>query len=261
MQSLEHLVKEAVESVGRAVVRGARRVGSGELRPYLRQLGEDGCAFIEDFWPQERCRKAIEAIDRAIESPADTHKWVDDEQSDTRLYFAERVGGEPRAYFEDPFIKRLRLRYTGFDSGDSLLLAARMRYVPGNRGSGGGWHRDSPHRSQFKALLYLTDVTSSNGPFEFIAGSHRVVDSVGLLLRGLTKPNQYRFLDEEVARLVTGGARPISFCKPAGTVLLVDTKGIHRGRPIESGLRYAMTHYFWDRTMPADFANKRAPAG
>ena len=56
----------------------------------------------------------------------------------------------------------------------------------GNNGSSGsGWHRDS-FFSQFKALLYLTNVTEDNGPFEILAGSHHLssvlsgIDKVGL---------------------------------------------------------------------------------
>lgn len=261
MQSLEHVVKEAAEAVGRAVVRGARSVGAGELRPMLARLRADGCAYIEGFWPRERCIRAIESIDRGIESPRDSHKWVDAEKSDTRLYFAECLGGELQAYHDDVFLNELRRRYTGFASGDRLLLAARMHFVAGNKGSGGGWHRDSPHRSQFKALLYLTDVGPENGPFEFVAGSHQATTSVNMLFQGLSKPNQFRFSDQEVGRLLDKGASAITFCKPAGTVLLVDTKGIHRGRPMAAGERYAMTQYFWDGAMPAGFAKKPEPLG
>jgi hypothetical protein len=261
MQRLEHVLKEAIETVTRGVLRAVRGRGEEDIRALLGQLAERGCARIDNFWSADRCAAAAAAIDAGLDVDArGSRRWTDAEHCDMRLYLGERLDGEPRAYFEDPFVHELRRRYTGFTGGDSLLLAARMRYVAGNKGSGGGWHRDSPHRSQFKALLYLTDVTAASGPFEFVVGSHTAGNSVSMLLSGHSAPNQYRFTDGEVNALATRGAEIESFHGPAGTLLLVDTKGIHRGRPIESGQRYAMTHYFWDGAMPDGFADMRTPA-
>jgi hypothetical protein len=220
---------------------------------FLEQLYSRGFAVVERYWSAEKCAAAVAEIEHALASDTPCRRWVDERASDHRLYWAERAGGELARFSRDTFIRRVRQYYAGVSGGESLLLAARLRHVRDNAGSGGGWHRDSPHTSQFKALMYLSDVTLETGPFEYLDGSHRMWSSLRLTIEGGTRPNQYRFTDDEVQRLLVAGARCTTFTGAAGTMLLVDSKGMHRGRPIEKGLRYAATHYYWDRAMPRDF--------
>jgi hypothetical protein len=42
-----------------------------------------------------------------------------------------------------------------------------------------------------------------------------------------------------------------TFFAPAGSLILVDTRGIHRGRPLyKNGERYALTNYYWHKDFP-----------
>ena len=253
LRVIEHVLKESAEWI----LRGARRQALGEvpedLLVTLKRVRQSGYAVIERYWPVERCAVAVEAIDRALLGVTGCHRWDDPEGSDHRLYCAERIVGEPEQFHRDPLIEAYRRAYSGVSQADKLLLAARLDYVTGNKGSGGGWHRDSPHRSQFKAILYLSDVAPENGPFEYIEGSHLVSESLRMVRDGRTQPNQYRFSEDEIARIVSCGAFPRTFAASAGTLLLVDTKGIHRGRPIETGTRYALTQYCFDGKRPDGF--------
>jgi hypothetical protein len=44
-------------------------------------------------------------------------------------------------------------------------------------------------------------------------------------------------------------------------VIIVDTSGLHRGMPIRSGERYALTNYYWPRrdAMPPSMAKHVLP--
>ena len=85
------------------------------------------------------------------------------------------------------------------------------------------WHRDLNDRFQLlKMFVFLTDCSVETGPHEYIRRSHT----------NFTTLNGKRyFLDEEVDLLhpVGSESRLISEVK-AGTVILEDTRGLHRAR-------------------------------
>lgn len=92
------------------------------------------------------------------------------------------------------------------------------------------WHRDlnTPFHL-LKAFVFLSDCDLTNGPHEFILKSH--IDFACL------NGKRY-FSDEEVDREVPPGhpRRLVSVVK-AGTVILEDTRGVHRARMPEQGYR------------------------
>jgi hypothetical protein len=88
------------------------------------------------------------------------------------------------------------------------------------------WHRDFDDKHLLKAFLYLVDVDADTGPFEFVAGS----------ARGRTAADFYPWYpgspayppDREFDAAVD--AKDIqTFVAPAGTLLLCNTSGFHRG--------------------------------
>ena len=236
MQIIEHFIKESAEWV----MRGTRRQALGgvpkDLSHIIKQVRKSGYAVIDEFWPSDRCSEAVDAINRELSGSTKCHQWDDAEGSDHRLYYAERMGGLLDQFHGDSLIEAYRQSYSGVKHADKLLLAARLDYIAGNFGSGGGWHRDSPHRSQFKAIMYLSDVALENGPFEYLEGSHLVSQSLRMVSKGLSQPNQYRFSEQDIESIILFGQVSLrTFVAKAGTLLLVDTKGIHRGRPIKTG--------------------------
>jgi hypothetical protein len=88
------------------------------------------------------------------------------------------------------------------------------------------WHRDWDDLNLLKAFLYLVDVDEHTGPMEFIAGSARggiLGDLYPPLPRGAAYPDS-----DEFDRAV----RPEdvkTFTAPAGTLVLCNTSGFHRG--------------------------------
>lgn len=92
------------------------------------------------------------------------------------------------------------------------------------------WHRDLNDRFQLlKMFVFLTDCTLETGPHEYIRRSHTDF--------GALNGKRY-FQDEEVDLLHPVGSktRLVSEVK-AGTVILEDTRGVHRARMPNSGYR------------------------
>lgn len=250
MQYIQHSLKEAAEVVVRSVRRHVTGQPPSALIPLLDEMRTYGYVTIEDFWSHDKCARAVTELELALRDHSTGSHWTDAIFSDHRVYCAEKFGGVLEEYFQNPFIENVRRHYSGVQRAARCLLGARLDCVEGNTGSGDGWHRDSPHRSQFKAILYLSDVEFGNGPFEYLEGTHRPSQSLRLLRDGLTRPNQYRFAEVEVERMLSAGVPRRTLAASAGTLIFVDTKGIHRGRPIDRGSRYALTQYCFDGPRP-----------
>lgn len=92
------------------------------------------------------------------------------------------------------------------------------------------WHRDlnTPFHL-LKAFVFLTDCDLATGPHEFILQSHRDFDTLN---------GKRYFSDEEVDALMPPGhPRRLASVVKAGTVILEDTRGLHRARMPDTGHR------------------------
>jgi hypothetical protein len=216
-----------------------------ETQRLLQEVERDGVAIIENYWTAEQCAQAISEVENAIETyPEAVRKFSAD--SDYRMFGIEMVGPMAMKFHDDEY-----LRMFGEVAGNRGLynfatLGARIRATAENRGSGDGWHRDA-FGYQFKAIVYLSDVASENGPFEYLIGSHKnwrvFADSA---LGRLPGPPQSRIEDSLIQKsLASGRAQSRQFTAKAGTVVLVNTAGVHRGMPLKSGSRYALTNYYY----------------
>ena len=124
-------------------------------------------------------------------------------------------------------------------------------------GSGGGWHRDDADAKQTKAILYLSDVEMENGPFQFIEGSHKPWDIYRMAFKYNFSFGQNRFTDQELEKVIQDQPNRLkTFTGKAGTLILTDTRGLHRGMPIRKGERYALTNYNWVRTAIPEHVQK-----
>jgi hypothetical protein len=81
------------------------------------------------------------------------------------------------------------------------------------------WHRDPEDSRLIKAFLYVRDVDDESGPFEYILTSHRS-------LFDLCSPGRYLPADKYDQLPPEKHKR---FTAPAGTLVLANTSGLHRG--------------------------------
>jgi hypothetical protein len=184
--------------------------------------------------------------------------WKDNLGADNRIYFINEIDDEFDEFYRNPLIRQALRDYTGIENPAGMLLAARLDAKDGNVGSGGGWHRDSPTTHQFKAVCYLNDVNTHNGPFQYIKSSHHKLKVIAFYFRKLLKAGSYRFSDEEISDYIKAtDQNVIEVTGSEGSLAFVDTKAIHRGKPIEKGSRYVLFCYFWAHNVPKHFEDLR----
>lgn len=220
---------------------------SDDEKALLATLQERGFVVIPHYYDAEKCAQLRHEVDRLIQQyPATTMHLPDD----ARVHGAERVSGLIKEFHDDPRLHHLAEAFHQAPTLNLFTLAARIRATPGGLGSGGGWHRDSVHQRQFKAIIYLSDVSEGEGPYQYVANTHRPAELVRLVREGLVKFNQNRLTDADVQRILQahpGHYRLYNVTGPAGTLVITDTRGIHRGQPLQFGSRYALTNYVFAR--------------
>lgn len=214
-------------------------------------LESDGIQILPGYYSASQCAVLRAKIDTIIEGARDA-AWVDDQKSDHRVNAAERVSPEVAAFCDDPFIVDIARALSKREEVPRFTLAARLEHKEGGKGSGGGWHRDSLG-FQFKAMLYLSDVTMDNGPFQYFRKSHKRLyqlrDYFVDLSRGFA--DMARYSDERVAKLPQKDL--VTATGKAGDLVLFNSTGVHRGMPTRAGVRYALTIYFFNKPWGEDW--------
>ena len=109
------------------------------------------------------------------------------------------------------------------------------------------WHRDHEDKRLFKLILYLSDVEQSNGPLEYINGTHPGGDR-GRLYSDYP-PNCSHISDEDINEKVSSH-HFYSCIGKSGTLIFFDARGIHRGgRAISSPRKVVVATYATDASI------------
>jgi hypothetical protein len=101
------------------------------------------------------------------------------------------------------------------------------------------YHQDKEFVKFVKVFVYLSDVDDSTGPHEYIAGSHKDYENH-------TPPN-YKVtqrLTDEYLYSTYSKDRFKSFTGNAGTVIITDSNGFHKGKPLLKGYRQLLQFEF-----------------
>jgi hypothetical protein len=127
-------------------------------------------------------------------------------------------------------------------------------------------HRDASG-GDLKAIIYMTDVDAANGPFSYVIGSHKMAispiddliceanDSNGLTGTDARARSLFAALPRKLRQKGSFGndllpTAPLAqaivkslwaITAPRGSIVLFDTKGIHRGGMVEDGERRVIT--------------------
>ena len=132
----------------------------------------------------------------------------------------------------DPYLLAIVCQYLGLvpqlvESYVRRSFPAPYRILNNN------WHRDIDNETHLlKIFVFLTDCDSDTGPHEYIKGSCNDPEKLNVL------NNQRYYEDDAVNELYPENSedRVISIV-PAGTVILEDTRGLHRANILTSGYR------------------------
>lgn len=216
-----------------------------QVRRWLIDVRRSGLCVVDRYLTASACASLRVEVADQMEHHAEL-VTVDARGADHRLFLGPTPPGGLGAVFSDPTLMEAARGVLGGEVTNVALLAGWIRATPKNRGSGGGWHRDS-YTNQFKAMIYLTDVDESSGPFQFILGSHRTAAKArDDRWMGLEIGRRPRLPDKAVRRLIDSQPERLTTVVAApGSLILVDTTGIHRGMPIARGERVALTNYYY----------------
>jgi len=212
----------------------------------LEEIQKNGYVVIEDFFDEEFCQQCIKEMDLMYKNKK---QFVhEDDYGDSRIFGAEDLSENIKKFYEHPLLNRLANAYSAVTTCCGFTLAGRIKASGIEYGSGGPWHRDSYFR-QFKSLIYLTNVSENNGPFQIIRGSHKANQISQDTKSGKLESMQCTFPSDTVDKILKDDpTRLNTLTAKAGTVVLVDTSAIHRGTPLKEGIRYALTNYFFEKT-------------
>ena len=220
-----------------------------EINAHVKNLINSGISVIENYYTPEECKIITDSIDNSlIKYPG--FVWRDQENSDHRLFGSENTNQLIKKFHTDKKILEIGRYFTGIDIADYTTLAAKLEFNKNNLGSGGGWHRDTAIESkQFKAIVYLQDVDRFMGPFQYITGTHRQSSLLTNIINTGLGYAHNRITEDEVNKILNIKSYSLkNYTAKAGTVILANTFGIHRGMPILKGNRYALTNYYYSKS-------------
>jgi hypothetical protein len=171
--------------------------------------------------------------------------WSGKLGADKRIFGVEILGDGFKKYHEDQFLNDIGSAYFNGRIECLQTLGGKIDYVADNIGSGEGWHRDGNH-FQFKAIVYLSDVGVDSGPFQIIEGSHHFQRVISDNVKMGVEPLADRYSDAQIDKMLQKTPENLrTMTATMGAVILVDTSVIHRGCPIATGSRYALTNYYY----------------
>jgi hypothetical protein len=101
------------------------------------------------------------------------------------------------------------------------------------------FHFDMDRFKWVKIFIYLTDVGPDNGPHAFVQGSHQT----GGIPDAMLRRGYVRLTDEEVGQQYPR-ERIKSFTAPRGSIIVEDTRGLHKGCPVEGAPRLILQLQF-----------------
>jgi hypothetical protein len=203
----------------------------------LEDISETGFAILPMLLPQQACAELLRFAELAPGV-----EWTVDGPTRRRVTFNELSRDAAKLQFDpqdlialppiqdlmaDAHLLSLLQGYFGhmpiFDTAEMWWSIASDR--TGSAEIAQMFHYDLDRLRWLKLFVYLTEVGPETGPHVFVEGSHRLDGhNAELLRRGYV-----RIPDDDIyARYGIDKVREL--CGPAGTMLIVDTKGMHKGK-------------------------------
>ena len=230
-----------------------------EIKSIKKNLKNRGYHVIKNFFSKNECSYLINEMNEFIKSNPKLI-WQDNKKSDNRIFGAENISikfNEKVKKFTQ-LSKKVGEKYLQYEIDLFMIMANRIDFKEANLGSGSGWHLDS-YNKQFKSIIYLNDVNKQNGAFQIIKKSNTNFFILNMFRKLKNKFPSTRFTEEEIFSLDIKKEDFEELNYPAGTLIFVDTSNLHRGKPLLSGSRYALTSYFFSKDTFDDHSDHFKP--
>jgi hypothetical protein len=243
-------------------------LSQGKAREYVERLRRDGYVLFERALPDDLCQRLV---DFACSTPSSARRMDDagHEAPAARTLFAGHSpaavrydydiaalldNGDVQHLLADRSLLRLAQAYLEcqpFADVISMWWHTNYRRAPDSEAAQ-FYHFDLDRIKWFKVFIYLTDVGPMNGPHSFVVGSHRT-DGIPWTLR---RKGYARLQDHEVLREYPAD-RCIHFTAPRGSILIEDTRGLHKGNVVQAESRLILQLQFSNSLFGAYYAPAR----
>jgi hypothetical protein len=226
----------------------------------LRCVQEHGICVVPAYYPRAMMDEIRAACVARVDVEADSnfadgsYRRVDTYRGtaaapNERVYHVDCFSPPGERFKQDEDLRAIASGYYGAPHSVHVCIYERHRYndIPVR-----GFHVDTFETSTFKVMLYLNDVERPHGPTCYIPGTHSNADlrrrkesewgpavSAG---DPSNKPHPTNFTDRELGPLLD---EQVAVEGPAGTIVLFDTWGVHRGLAPEPGFeRHVLVNYY-----------------
>ncbi len=217
----------------------------------LETLVRDGVVVIENFLDSETAKNIASELMPTMKKVMDGQYTGSckferfSEYGVYRLMNPEKEASSCNVFFDNPLIADIARAYVG-PKTVSYQHMAELKPEPGKEAIADNYHFDD-WKHRFKAFLYLTDVGEANAPLAYVKGSQRRAlwrrdKEFDFYHKGHTEAY---FTAEETERLKEKhGFKEISFTGKAGTLILADLRGLHRGTALKEDNRLILANFF-----------------
>ena len=238
------------ESAGAGIAPALDASGRAEA---LQDLRRDGIHVFKQRLAPEVCRELLSFAENSPCSARgdDFQGWggtvprFDPNQVTAPAYFfsAQQLADNPtiQKLILDPGLLRIAQEYLGLEP--MLNIITMWWSVPfkdrADSTAAQLYHYDLDRPRFLKIFFYLVDVGMDNGPHAYVKRTH--------LRKKRPMRDVRRFSDEEVASLHPAGDL-FDAIGPQGTMVVADTRGLHKGTPLVAGSRLILQfEYVSDR--------------
>jgi hypothetical protein len=215
----------------------------------LTELRRDGFTIISEFLSRDKALELRDRLEAHVKDGRnkdfDNGAYLRSNEGNAfdggvrRIYHAEKLIKELADFRFNDFVFKLAKAYYGFPMHSGVLVYQHnvlsqtdTRY----------YHVDW-FGKQFKSFLYLDDVDKGNGPFTYLRGSHR---SHFLRLKkqilGNKNGSATSFSEDDVRSILH---EQVQICGKAGTLIVADVRGLHRGSPQINRTRSIVVNYMY----------------
>jgi hypothetical protein len=204
-------------------------------------LDRDGCCVLPGKVPAEICDQLMQF---ALSTPMNVMAEGGQEQPTLSVFDPHkprsvRYDCEPQVLMEnaatqllvsDPGFRTIAQAYLRTEAVQDLVALWWSTSIRKEASAGAAqlYHFDLDRVKFLKFFVYLTDVGPDNGPHCFIRGSHK------------RKPRPLRRMerisDEEIFQHYPRESQ-LEISGPQGTIIIADTAGFHKGKPLAAGNR------------------------
>ena len=216
-------------------------------------LLEDGILFLRNYVPAETMQKLVEKVgwvpaalrDGGLERLPAGSKMGEPAWGLYRVYDVDQMFPEARLLIDDPVIQDIVNAYLAGHAVHSRTCI-ELRDTPGDEEALTEHlmpHFDNYYR-EIKVWLLMCDVTMTNGPMRFYSKTHKFghwrnlqeyLFYTGGLYRQAVVVHPYAIRMFRESSPEWAGVQRVYCTGSAGTVIIADTRGLHRAWPLVPG--------------------------